>query len=204
MKAKKSFLAMLLASVMLVCAMPCTAFAQNSSSDTDYGIISVADMSNFELLDDSVMTREEAIQMLGLTEEEAEQVTFYTCEVGVDSSEKATRSIETLNSGDVKAYDLTFSTYNRGLDRVFKGNQMKWGCRLVSTTGSGVSVMRCSYDVPDGYEVMDLTPGYYDTQSTTWFSIYYGGTYYWKYYGYGNGTEYGPHLHTLRLVIAIL
>ena len=203
MKTKKSFMAFIMACLMLVTALPCTAFAQESPSVDDIGQVSVVDMSDFELLDDSVMTREEAIQMLGLTPEEAEKVTLYTCTVGNDSSEKSTRAIEELNSGDVKPYDLTFHTYNRGLDRKFNGNQMKWAARLVSTTGTGAMVMRCSYDLPDGYESMDLTPGYYDTLQTSWFNIYYGGTYYWKYYGFG-GTYDNPASHTIRLVIAIL
>lgn len=202
---RKSFLAAIMACLMCLASIPCTVFAAEADTTMpDVGKVLVADMSDLELLDESVMTREEAIQMLGLTEEEAEQVTLYTCTIGSDDSSLPTgRAIEELNAGDVKPYDLTFHTYNRGLDRKFNGNKMKWAARLVSTNGTGASVMRCSYDEPNGYESMDLTPGYYDTLYTTWFNIYYGGTYYWKYYGFG-GTYDNPAQHTIRLVIAIL
>ncbi len=205
MKTKKSFFAIIMACLMFITTLPLTAFAHESTNaDEYYGEVSVVDMSQFEILDESVMSREEAISMLGLTPEEAEQVQLYTCELGSDSSDGATaRAIEVLNAGDVKPYDLTFHRYNRGLDRKFNGNKMKWAAHLTSTNGTMVSLVRCSYDVPSGYETMDLTPGEYDTLYTTWFKIYYGGTYYWKYYGYG-GTYDNPAQHTVRLVIAIL
>lgn len=201
----KSFLSIVLTCLMCIFFFPYTAFAAEAESMSSYsGEVYVADMSDFELLDDSVMTREEAIQMLGLSKEEADKVTLYTCTVGSDDSSALTRrEIEVLNSGDVKSYDLTFHTYNRGLDRQFNGNKMKWAARLVSTNGTGAIITRCSYDTPDGYESMDLSPGYYDTLYTSWFNIYYGGTYYWKYYGFG-GTYDNPAQHTIRLVIAIL
>ena len=205
MKTKKSFFAIIMACLMFVTTFPITAFAQKAT-DTDeyYGETFAVDMSQFEVLDESVMSREEAISMLGLTPEEAKEVQLYTCEISSDSSDSVTtRSIEVLNAGDVKPYDLTFHRYNRGLDRKFNGNKMKWAARLISTNGTMASVVRCSYDVPNGYETMDLTPGEYDTLYTTWFKIYYGGTYYWKYYGYG-GTYDNPAQHTVRLVIAIL
>lgn len=205
MKTKKSFFAIIMACLMFVTTFPITAFAQKAT-DTDeyYGETFAVDMSQFEVLDESVMSREEAISMLGLTPEEAKEVQLYTCEISSDSSDSVTtRSIEVLNAGDVKPYDLTFHRYNRGLDRKFNGNKMKWAARLISTNGTMASVVRCSYDVSNGYETMDLTPGEYDTLYTTWFKIYYGGTYYWKYYGYG-GTYDNPAQHTIRLVIAIL
>ncbi len=205
MKTKKSFFAIIMACLMFVTTFSITTFAQETADTNEYyGEVSVVDMSQFEILDESVMSHEEAISMLGLTLEEAQEVQLYTCEIGSDSSDSVTaRSIEVLNVGDVKPYDLTFHRYNRGLDRKFNGNKMKWAASLFSTNGSMVSVVRCSYDVPSGYETMDLIPGQYDTLQTTWFKIYYGGTYYWKYYGYG-GTYDNPAQHTVRLVIAIL
>ncbi len=203
MKTIKSLLVAALACLMLITAIPCTAFAEETLPTDTYGTVSVVDMSDFELLDDSVMTREEAIQMLGLTPEEAEKVTLYTYEIDSDSLEATTRSVPEQNSQEVKTYEFSFSRYNRGLDRIYNGNKMKWGARLVSTNGTGVLVVRCSYDEPNGYEEMYLTPGYYDTQQTTWFSIYYGGTYYWRYHGDG-GTYDNPATHTIRIVVAII
>lgn len=70
MKTKKSFFAIIMACLMFVTTFPITAFAQKAT-DTDeyYGETFAVDMSQFEVLDESVMSREEAISMLGLTPE---------------------------------------------------------------------------------------------------------------------------------------
>ena len=203
MKTKKIFYSFVMAFLLIFSSVPYTAVAQEISFSADTGYVSVIDMSNFELLDDSVMTKDAAIQLLGLTAEEAEKATFYTCTLGSDSSNATnSQSIETLKSGEVKSYEFSFQNYNRGVDRKFNGNQMKWAATLLSTNGTMVSVTRCSYDKPSGYETMDLTPGSYSFQQTDWFDIYYGGTYYWKYYGYG-GTSAKPATHKVRLAIAV-
>lgn len=117
---KKRFSCFLLALVMCILGST-TAFA--ASAETAYPETNNIETNNevssnnatFEKLSDTDMTREEALAILGLTEEEFGDGELYVMTQDVTLSEASTRGTITLGSGDNHAFPwFTFTNGNVG------------------------------------------------------------------------------------------
>lgn len=99
-KRKTKVISILLALVMCISMFSSSAFAVEEIPTVDSTSL------NVQSIEEAGISREEAIEILGLTPEEAKSITFYA----LRSSDQLT-----LNSGDVHTFDkFTFTDYNIG------------------------------------------------------------------------------------------
>lgn len=165
----------LVAVMMLVCSMP-----------------NVYAGEEVQVTEESAMTRDEAIEFLGLTEEEAEGGTFYE----VIPSEDGTAMLREISEKviapplNIKKEDVTFTGSFTGRGHELKGSFFKWGVKVHSGNKQlliGIYNFDSHWE-PAGIKYNNITDG---TEYTSdWDRIPNGSsTFYFKYYVNGNNYE---------------
>lgn len=186
MKKVKTIVSSLLVAVMML-STSLTAFAATNPAES---------VPNDVQSTQSTMTREEALDILGLTEEEAEGLTLYEFSEAFPNG----RSIpSTINDG-VYYEDMSISGGFTGAGHPCNGNRFKWAVRLDSKGSGQFMVGMNSYDssITHGFEwSSNLEPG--QTYQSDWWTIYSGATMYFQYV-YANYDNVNANF---RLVVAV-
>lgn len=128
------------------------------------------------------LTREEAIEMLGLTDEEAENVQIYELTPCDNDQAVQVRSIPSTVNDGVYYEDLTINSGFTGAPHVLNGTKTKWAVS-VTAGNQQLFIGMWSYDsswIYSGYRYNSITDG--NTFQTDWMPIDYGQTYYFKYH----------------------
>ena len=161
------------------------------------------------------ITREEAIEMFELTEEEAERATFYVIEDAATSTEiQPLGAIDSNNPYDSGYFSFTGS--NTGAYRTMNGNKMKFRMLWKPDAGDGSEACQI-YLYPYGQlaiwqylftlasPVCSSDTSYRDITSS-WIDITYGLDYHFVYDSYTNhGGGYGiDHRCTMRVLIVVV
>lgn len=186
LKLKRIISSFLVAVMMLSTSL--TAFAATNTTSSD-----IADVESTQ----SVMTREEALEILGITEEEAEGLTLYE----FNESNPNGRAIpSTINDG-VYYEDMSITGGFTGAAHPCNGNRFKWAVRVDSKGSGQLAIGLFSYDkslVPAGGSWFEnMYAG--NTYQSDWRTIYSGATMYFQYvYSYYSGTP-----ANFRLVVAV-
>lgn len=143
------------------------------------------------------LTRDEAMEILNMTEEEAKNVSFY--EVIPSDSSLTLRAIPSeINANEVTYEDLTISTSFTGATHKLNGSQFRWGVSISSGSGQ-LRIGNYSYNSHwphNGIVYNNLQNG--NTYSTDWMDIEYGQYYYLRYYN-----DSGSVFHA-RIVMAVV
>ena len=204
-KFKKRSLSKVIAGILslsLFAAFPSFAAEPSSSSD-------------FLTLEEAGMSREEAIEMFDLTDEEATKSTFYVIDDSMFSSD-----IQTFSTIDpTHPYDSGYFSFfgsNTGLYRTFKGAKMKF--RMIWKPDPGDGSEACHvYLKPFGQQaiwqhlftlaspVASDEPGF-RTVTTSWINIIDGLDYnfiYHSYTGHGGSGSCPDHRCTMKVVILV-
>lgn len=148
------------------------------------------------------LTREEAIEMLGLTAEEAENVQIYELTPNDTEQTVQVRSIPSTVNDGVYYEDITFSSGFTGSPHVLNGKQVKWAVK-VNAGNQQLFIGMWSYNsnwIYNGYRYDSTING--NTFQTDWMPIEYGQTYYFRYHVNSNisGTIVP---FNIRMVIAV-
>lgn len=172
---KKIECVVLAAVMMLVCSMP-----------------NVYAVEEVQVAEESVMTRDEAIEFLGLTEEEAEGGTFYEVipsENGIEMLREIPERV-IAPSPNITKEDVTFTHSFTGAPHELKGSLFKWGVK-VHSGNKQLLIGIYNYDsnwAPAGIKYNNITDG--AEYTSDWDSIPKGtSTFYFKYYVNGNNYE---------------
>lgn len=133
---KFRFLTLCLTLALLVSAIPASAatIANAETPDTTQDDLLVIGESNIDTLtpiEETTLTREEALAVLGLTPEEAEAegLSLYVVDAQSASEVAAASDQVTINSGDVYSFPtFTFSGRNIGRYWTCNGTRLIFGC----------------------------------------------------------------------------
>lgn len=130
-----------------------------------------------------------AAKLLGLTEEEAKDATFYST------------NIETIEYGVTEMPSFTLWTYNRGNDRIFNGTKLKTAIVIKGSENTYVHVRFCSYQNVIWYTDLHIgDEGYAVYNPDYWHDIMYGGTYFMTYEALNTGL-YGTEVTVIFALI---
>lgn len=175
MKIKRLFnpLSLLLSLVMCFSLSSYAFAAEPSPSESDVPV-------QLQSIEEVGISREEAMEALGLTAEEAKDVDFYA----VQSQDQLV-----LNSGDAHTFDkFTFTDYNVGSYFTVNANQLKYGIIWELDASQHAATLRVSLE-PYGEDPADsilITTGNESgyrryTRQSDWISTYYGVDYHFIY-----------------------
>lgn len=167
-KLRKAILAATLSLFMLFSSIPVYACEQSVQNDIEV----------CEITDD--IDIQQAIELLGLTEEEAKEATFYSA------------NVETIQPGVTQMPTFRMWGYNRGNDRIFNGTKLKTAIVIKGDYNAYVHVRFCSYErVLWTTDLRIYDEGYAGDNSNYWQDIMYGGTYFMTYeaMNYGDGID---------------
>lgn len=163
-KIRKAFLGTLLTLSLLFASVPILACEEQLQSMNDI----------LEITDPEDITQ--AVKLLGLTDEEAKESTFYSA------------NIETIGEGVTEMPTFTMWGYNRGSDRIFNGTRLRTAIVIKGDTYAYLHVRFCSYERVLWFS--DLTigdEGYAVDNPDYWQNILYGGTYFMTYEAMNSG-----------------
>lgn len=171
--------------------------------------------SNVLTIEEAGISREEAIEMFDLTEEEAERANFYVLEDGdTVSGIQPLSAIDSNNPYDSNYF--SFSGSNTGSYRTMNGNKMKFRMLWKPNPGDGSEACQV-YLHPYGQSykwqylftlaspICSSDSSYRDITSD-WINIIYGLDYnfiYWSYTGHGGG-NCPDHRCTMRVIIVVV
>lgn len=117
---------------------------------------------------------ENAISLLGLSDEEAQNVTLYqTTSSGPDVLEHGVTQMPTFR--------LYSTSSNRGRDRIFNGTKLKVAVVVTGTPGDSLHFTFFSYDNVFIVRDIDIGDDGRGVYNGSWFDIRYGGTYFARY-----------------------
>ena len=153
-----------------------------------------------ECTESTPLTREEAIEILGLTEEEADKVKIYELSQFDNNSEVSIKSIPGSCNPGVYYEDISFNSGFTGAAHQLNGSKYKYGFRLDSDLGGQLAIGSFSYNSNWIYNNTwcELTTSNRSYQSD-WENIEYGQYYYFKYVYY----NYGKIPAKVRVAIAV-
>lgn len=207
MKKFKRIQALILAVVLVLSTMSMSAYAteveETSKEDTTN--------SSFVPLSETQYSREDAIKMMGMTEEEAEGVEFFLVDAEPMNIEDVGNSARgtTINPGATHTFPtFSFSSYNVGAYWTCNGNQLRWIAVHNTCTpydiNHYVEIFLYAYGQEDPNDVMNchshmnfLMVG--ETRNSGFLSATKGLDYHFVYYCPGGG-EYTS---TITMMVAV-
>lgn len=125
------------------------------------------------------ITREEAMSALGLTEEEAENVKFYT--QFIDGENSGTPYGNALGWGVHDLGTFTFSDYNLGAYRTYNGTKVKITVQFTNNMDYACN-LRVLFKQYGGKEFGNLFCWNSGTYESDWININYGVDYLFEYF----------------------
>lgn len=153
--------------------------------------------------DESVMTREETLEFLGMTEEEAEGVSFYEfSESNPNGVLIAGRSVPGTIEDGVYSEDMSINNGFTGALHTCHGNRIKYAVRVDQLNGGQFTVTMNSGDrnlFASGQALITNNMYAGQTYQSGWWTIYYGAQIYFQYiyYNYTNTPA------KFRIVVAV-
>lgn len=142
------------------------------------------------------ITREEALEMLGITEEEAEGLQLYEFSEGYPNG----RNIPNPINPGTYYEDMLISGGFTGAPHVCYGNKLKWAVGLRSKGTGQFCIGLSSYDsnlISGAYWSPNLSAG--QNYTSEWYNIYSGATMYFRYVY----TNYDNVNANFRIIVAV-